>query len=189
MPTYFGYTTIGGGYSDILVDNWVWFRNKTLTTGFDCPGSGNQTVVSLGLHAKSGGGTPGNVRIAIYTAAHSLIAQGSAEISVNSVTHQWWEHTAFVDSGGSPISPVLTGGVQYDLVFGGDSNDVYIARDFGSSGDYTCGPTDYTGGFPATLNDGDNTVWLVNIRCGVDPAGGGLSIPVAMHYRRMMGRN
>jgi len=71
LATYFGYTTEGSSS-----DYWdaCHFINKNYITGFNCPGSGNQTVKELSAYVAVNNG--GNIRLAIYDASHNLIYQG-----------------------------------------------------------------------------------------------------------------
>ena len=86
---YFGNTTPSANFYGDTSGYW------NAAQAFTCPGSGNYNLISLGLYAKKGTET-GNIRIAIYDAAGSFIAQGSAEVAVDNTTAQWWEHTAFI---------------------------------------------------------------------------------------------
>ena len=171
MPTYFGYVSTFNNWS---ANANYWFRNKGYIDGFTCPGSGNQVVKELSIYAKSAGGTPGNIQVAIFDSSHNLLGQGVAEVTVDSTIAAWVGHLTQADITPNPLT--IVGGTQYDLAFAQDSNDVQYNYTTGSAGDYTYGTTDYTGGFPATLNDGSDSVNKRPIRCGVDPAAGGLSI-------------
>jgi hypothetical protein len=144
-------------------------RNAGYVTGFTCPGSGSQTVKELSAYVKSLGGTPGNIRVVVYSAAHSKICEGSAQVSVNSTTAGWRGHLDQASI--SPNPATLVGGTQYDIGVTFDGADTDIAFTNGSAGDYTYGAADYTGGWPASLADGSSQTERVNVRCGVDPTG------------------
>lgn len=160
--TYFGNTDLGG----ILHSNPAaafWKSNKNVT--FTSPASpATQTICEISIRARTAGGTPGNVRMAVYSAdSATLICQGSAEVSVNSTT-AWWAH----------VYPNLTGTCQleastdYVLAVSGDSTDVQLGYDSVTSGDYQSSNVDYTDtGFPTPLPGGTNSSTSIHIRVGV----------------------
>jgi hypothetical protein len=106
--------------------------------------------------------------------------QGATELAMGS-SLGWIEHVSFVDQSGMPITnPQLIGGIDYILCASSDTGYGKIAYDSAISGDCTKINTEYTGGYPAIIDNGNDTTILPGIRCGVDPAAGGLSIPIAM---------
>lgn len=155
------------------VEAWTYFGTQTSTvdptgvsffgsgnvvalnysTEFTCPGTGNKTLKGIYFWGKSGGGTAANVRLAVYdnsTTVPSLIAQGSAQFSVSSTTAAWIGHTAFVDFGGSPITPTLVGGTKYRLGWTNETNDSQFGYVSGASDAWKYIVADETGGFSAT---------------------------------------
>lgn len=158
---YFGSTDTSGGEDPVgsyLTPAWA--RNGDYITGFTCPGSGSMTIKELQVYCRLSSGT-GNMRMAVYSAAHALIAQ-TDEIAV-STTAGWQGPTNL------SLGP-LTGGVQYDLAYSYDVSTFGIWCMIGSMGDVTFGGADYTGGFPASLADGTDWDRMVAIRCGVEEA-------------------
>ncbi len=165
MATYFGYT-IGEEYWNTDAYYGV-YRNYAV----QCPGSGVQNVVSLEWDVKSAGGTPGHIRCAVYDTNDLLLFEGSAEITVSSTIRGWVGHIAF-----SPANPTLVGGTTYRLAATADSADVVFYYGLGSFGDSFYGLVDYTAAFPANIGGSAGSA-ILNIRCGVEAAAGGLSIP------------
>jgi hypothetical protein len=180
---YFGLTT---EYTSYYGDGSN-YRNRGVT--FTCPNTGTMNLISLGAWGKKGAGTAGNVRLAIYDSSNNFVAQGSAEISVSNTTAQWLEHTAFTARGGGSISPTLTGGQTYFIMFSRDSDQVTLGYSFGSANDYDITSGDCTGSdFPATISDVNGTTVKYAIRAGVEAAaGGGGSVVTAyqVYYDRM----
>jgi hypothetical protein len=43
---------------------------------YRCPGAGSRTVESIELWCKSNGGTPGNIKLAIYDSSKNLVCRG-----------------------------------------------------------------------------------------------------------------
>lgn len=164
MPTYFGQQT-GDGWDDNT--NRCYFNANKI---FTCPGSGPQTIVELAIYAKKmTNNAP--TRVAIYDTSLNKICQGDAAITINSETEQWWTHTSFTGT------TQIVGGTDYVLAIAWGATNFYLYCDTtnGSDGDYEYVGADYTGGFPATLVPDFTGSRLYCIRCGVDPAAGGLS--------------
>lgn len=176
VATYFGLTAEYASF----YGNSTAQLNKNLT--FTCPGTGAQNLISLGMYGKSGGSTAGNSRVAIYLASdRSFIAQGSAEILVDSTTAAWIDHTSFTNIGESPISPQLVGGTNYIICLSRDSNDVKTGYEFGSADDMAAiSGSDYTGGFPTPIGEGAGSTVKYNIRAGVEAAAGGAASPTSV---------
>lgn len=162
--TYFGHEA--GTYPDATDATYVLLNGAV---AFTCPGSGTQDIKSLGCYGKSNGGTPGNFRCAIYDTSYNLIAQHSAEVEMSGTTPSWQG-----ESQGLTGTLVLTGGVNYKICVTFDSNDCgpYFSIVPDGDGAYLYG-SDLTGGFPAVLDTPFGFIYLFNVRCGVDPAGGG----------------
>lgn len=149
MPTYFGETTTSSNLDSHAVFTILNYTNDG--GRFTCPGSGNQTLVELSAWVKSGGGTPGNIRMALFeagTGTVNKIAEGTAEVTVSSTTLGWVGHLAATSI--TPNPTTLTGGTDYTIVLCGDANDVKMT--FNAGGDQRFNTTDYTGGFPSSLN-------------------------------------
>jgi hypothetical protein len=182
MADYFGNNTDGTSSSS----NWgnLAFYNVTAYIAYTCPGSGSRNLTELGVRCSIASGS-GNVRVAIYDAdpdgAGSLIAQGSAEINVSSNTDAWYTHTSFVDGSGDPVSPALTGGVNYTLVVSGDTRALSWRYDSVTSGYARFSSTDYTGGFPDSISGWSNSSGKICVRAGVE-AGGASPVPLFDYY-------
>ena len=168
MATYFGNQTGGNeDHSSNQETDW-------LTSGFTCPGSGNQTIKELSLHCYGDGSA--TVRIAVYNSAGtSLIAQGSSSFSPSGVSFSWQGH--LTQGSITPNPATLTGGATYLLV---DSNSYNVGGtgfhfDFSTPGGNVMSyiVTDYSGGFPGSIAASGYQNESFCIRCGVDPASGG----------------
>jgi len=136
-----------------------------------CPGSGNQTIDSIGGRLyDSGGGL--KFRCAIYTSdGATLLTSGTAKKDQPD-TEAWAEQTNAELS--SP--PHLVGGTNYLIVVSVDSTNFRIAVD-GASVNSTA--SSYVDGFPSSISLGTSETYPECIRCGVTPAaavggGGGL---------------
>jgi len=168
LATYFGQNSESpAGYYG---QNYFWVRGTGSLAIWLCPGSGNQNILTLGFWGKSGGGVPGDARCAIYDSSDNLVCQHSAAVSINSTTAQWW-----CEAQGFTGTTVLTGGAYYKI---GLTTDV-VDTTYGYSsneGDCTYGSVSYTAGWPATRTDG-GAAQRAHIRCLVEAAAGGLSIP------------
>ncbi len=169
MPTYFGLQAEGACDG---TEAAYWYRNKAYVTGFTCPGSGTQVVKEISSYAKSAGGTPAHVRLAIYSAAYALLGQGVAEVTVNNTTPGWYGHLTQADITPNPCN--LTGGVQYYLGNTHDGTDYHWKVNTpGGSDAATANSVDYTGGWPDPLPNAYDTSYVPSIRCGVDAAPAG----------------
>jgi hypothetical protein len=137
-----------------------------------CPGTGTKQLTALQAFVKTNGGTPGNIRMALYDTSDNLIAEGASEITVDNTTAQWIGHTSFLDSNGNPATINLTGGTTYRFAFSTDSNDVviYYHDTAGSSGDQKYQTVDYTGGFPDPYSGGRNQAYNIGGRVKVTSA-------------------
>lgn len=173
--TYFGNNDAGSNSANAA--NYVWWY----TAGYACPGTGLQDVVTLDLNTYLYDSGSGNMRCAIFTAAGAFVTQWATEVDVEP---EWNEVTSFVDQGGSPHSPQLTGGDTYLLVVSGDGNHELYYDLVDSGNAEAIYDQDYTGGFPANLPASSNEVREICIRCGVQPAAAasGVSIPKVMYY-------
>ena len=164
-PAYFGGCLSNG---DIIANNGydffssTYWHNNTATIEYTCPGTGPRTVSKLGCYALAAGGTPGNLRIAIYSNDLStLICQGDSSILVTGSV-AWRDHTAF--SGGT----TLIGGTKYVIVVTADSSDVRISYSILTNGTKVAYGTNYVSGFPASISaGGSNGNSQVNTRCYV----------------------
>ena len=193
--TYFGLcnsdgTTIGN-YWDYGWGTSTWKSVFRLGGGtpppFSIPGSGTQVIKDLCVYSKSYGGTPANLRVALYKHPdNSKICEGFAQILINNITARWWGHGPGLDNALNPSAPEVTAGDLVDLAFSQDGDDIMLYGVDGGAAEYfNVDWTDYTEGFPATYADPtDQRQYGWNIRCGVEAAAGGLSIPVAMDIYR-----
>jgi hypothetical protein len=166
--SYFGVQT---GATSEGFSGYPWYNVSSAGSVLVCPGSGIQHVKELAAKVFVLSGQSGNVRVAIYSTEPdpSLIAQGSAEVSVTGETAAWVGHTSFVDENGDAINPTITGGSSYYLIASADGNVEISSNEIGADcSKFKAG--DYTGGFPANLGSG----WTLApasplVRCGVEP--------------------
>lgn len=165
---YFGYTATAGISWD-SVSTKV-FRN--MDYNFTCPGSGAVPLVSLAAYLK-GNGLNGYVRVAIASSS-SLLAQGSAKLSVTAAAGEaWFEHTTFTDDGGTPVTPNLTGGNNYFILTTfTEAQQAYI--DGTPSKDFIFRNTELTDGFPDPIDlvAGASTPYRYVMRAGVETGAG-----------------
>lgn len=142
--------------------------NNGLITGcntmtYTCPGTGNQDVLDLAVRAW---GT-GTIRVAVYSAAGTLMAQHTSPVSVGG-------SAAWVGAGASITqSSVLTGGATYKLEVQPSAETVSWSFVENSNN----GNVSYTyGAFPSSLPSMDSYIRHPIMRCGVDTAAGGASV-------------
>ena len=171
--TYFGNNDNGDGYGDATYTRW-------LQAGYSCPGSGTQNVITLDLNIAAI--DTGTLRCAIYDSDHNFVTQWDAAKTPGGTG--WLAVTDFVDQGGSPHSPQLTGGATYYLVTTGSSGVTQEIRwDGVASGIAQRTGASYVDGFPASIADDFDTTREYCIRAGVEPAApGGI---VVLRLRRM----
>jgi hypothetical protein len=154
--TYFGETAQTS--FDTGAAGAIAFRNLNKT--YTCPGTGNKSLVELSAYVRSGGGTPGHVRLAIYDTSNNLIYQGNVEVTVSNTTADWIGHTGIT-------GVILQGGTNYKIAASFDSSDVQPSYYIGTLGDHSSYSADYTGGWPSSLADGGNEDWIKSVRAGV----------------------
>jgi hypothetical protein len=173
--TYLGQNVTTGGslVSPYIGYNAIAGSNNVLT----CPGSGQQSVKSLGAYVQTSYDSAGpELRLSIYKADGTFVMQGSAPLScVQHDSPAWFSHTAFVDAAGDPIaSPELTGGEDYLLGHSTNnwpSNTIYIYGIAETGGAGLKEYTSYNSGWPSPLGSGWSTLnYTLSIRCGVEPA-------------------
>lgn len=152
------------------------FGNNRLLNSFVCPGTGQRTLDLLGVFMDNrGGGSSGNVRMAIYT--YEIYTQTLVKIcewsSSQNVTAALGTG-AWYDSGTFTGSTALTGGVEYVVAF---STDGGLPR-FGyttSGGQNMAVNTgsDYTAGFPDPISLAGTAAYKLALRARVAAGGGG----------------
>lgn len=137
---YFGATATTSGVAATAARTYFNYNLKYQAT---TPGP----IVELSAYVKSNGGTPGNMRLALYNSDRTVkICEGSAEVLVSSTTAAWVAHTGL--TGTCSVST----GVDYTLALTVDSADVYYYYATGTTGDWGyISSADYTGGFPEPL--------------------------------------
>lgn len=186
--TYFGNCTsagatpVGWGSTFDFFGSVTFYGSNGGTQDFICPGTGPQTVNSMGVYAQTRGSPHSNVRMAIYGYADesadggtiydptlTLICQWDAAVLVNS-TAQWWDHTTFTGT------PTLTGGNHYKIAMTGASSLLSYAYTSGSNATQYI-TTDYTSGLPSPIAAG--TGWGENMLTRVSITGDGTTPPAA----------
>lgn len=149
------------------------FWNRTSVVPFTCPGTGQRTLSSLEVYAKTRGSPHGNVRMAlfrfdIYTGTNILICQWNAEVLVNSATEQWW-------GGSTPLTgtTTLTGGLKYLIVVSTDSASGLVNLGYTSLTNASdSNSTDYTNSGFADGLSGSGSTMRVAVRATVQAGGG-----------------
>jgi hypothetical protein len=136
-----------------------------------CPGSGNQTIDSIGGRL-SDGGEGLKFRCAIYTSNGATLLTSGAAKKDQPDAEAWAEQTNAELS--SP--PYLIGGTNYLIVVSVDSTNFRVA---GSGASVISTASSYVDGFPSSISLGTSEEYPECIRCGVSPAavgggGGGL---------------
>lgn len=172
--TYFGHCDSSGNPGSAEGNDAA---NSNLITGcntltYTCPGSGEQDILDLAVRAY---GSSGSIRVAVYSSAGSLMAQHTNPVNVGG-------SVAWVGAGAA-ITKVanLTGGATYKLEVQPSSDSVYWAFTENSGN----GNTSYSyGAFPSTLPSMDGYIRHPIMRCGVDTAAGGASIPRSNPFSR-----
>ncbi len=177
--SYFGLCDVNGVPTvNPPVDNQflgsLTLRNKNYTTGFSCPGTGDQNVVSLSVWCKAVVGGLHNIRCSVYdlvTSIYNLVCQHSVEVSVASTSAGWVGRSQAIAWYGTYTK--LVGGRTYYLAFSADDaagdEIIYYMIGAQTAGDYMYTLTDYTGGYPATLADDVNYDRHFFISCGTEP--------------------
>jgi hypothetical protein len=177
LTTYFGNQI--SEYEDSSYYGYLeWFFNTIA-----CPGSGSQIVKELSMLSYGDGATA--LRMGLYDSGGNLICQGSGPFYPTGDSLTWQGH--LTQSNITPNPCTLTGGAQYNLAFSNTSyGDFHYSYSLpGGNQRYSCSG-DYTGGMPDSLPSGTASANFDCMRCGVDPAAGGLSIPVAIRtYRNL----
>jgi hypothetical protein len=160
----FGYTTIGGNVYGQANYSARPKGATFLAAYYVCPGVSGQTVTVTGLYAYCQAASTAHLRLAIYTTASAFVTQGSAEFQPGT-TGAWQGHTAFVNQGGSSMTPTLTAGNTYWIVYSSDSVAAKVYYAVGSAGDEGYLAVDYTGGFPTTLPSFTDYTSKWNLKC------------------------
>ena len=183
MPTYFGVTTVGGE-TDSGNTNYLMWHNPAVVA-YNCPGSGNQTIQELSAHVRYNSAATYHVRICVYSAAGALLCQSESAV-VDNATYAWKGTTNPANT--DPANYNLVGGTQYILCLHIENADTRIAYAVLTAAMKKTTNYPYSGGPAATLPAGNNYIANFSIRCGVDAAAGGLSIPVARPYTQAVNR-
>jgi hypothetical protein len=170
--TYFGYCDSAGvGIGDEQGNCNDEFQ--LATAGYACPGSGAQNIDSIGAHCA---GVGGNLLIGIYLASgipegDILVAEGNAE-KLSLAAGQWLNWAAAELTWRNGYTQ-LTGGMTYRIVFTSDASTNLYCDTGRPAGTLSYGSGDYTAGMPDPLPACNAYTLEFNLRCGVEPAGGG----------------
>lgn len=176
--TYFGLCDSAGdptgGTSDDNAGSGVGIYNDASISGFQCPGSGSQTVSEIGFYGKVDSGTA-NLGLAVYDNAGNRLCANTTTIAMSNTTEQWVTVQAADISG----TLTLTGGDYYRLVVYVDNATARTTKAQNSGGHYQTGSSwEKYSSFPATLPTGTaGYIWPV--RVGVDLGGGGELAPTS----------
>lgn len=184
MATHFGADDSTPDNIDFLASRgYSYWRSS----GYTCPGSGNQTVKELSTYCVLQSGSA-NIRLAIYSGT-TLVGYGTDQVPTTT-TAGWQGHlseaTVQAVGGGSCT---LTGGSTYILVLSDDQAALYLYYGYNNSvtNGVTLHSAEWTGGFPSTLPSPDTGTFDYEwcIRCGVDPAAGPSLPPVFFRRRHL----
>jgi hypothetical protein len=168
--TFFGFTdsSVTGGSNSTGDGGAAWGNNAHSGFGdFVCPGIDSQFIHEMSCWVKSGGGTPGSIRVAIYDSAQTtLIAEGAAEITVSSTDYSWVGHLN--QAAITPNPAKIYGGLKYTILYAITGNDVtqYAISD-GQAGANATGTDWSLNGFPASLSGFNNTNFRRGVRVGL----------------------
>jgi hypothetical protein len=153
MTTFFGFTTGAEDLNTGAELDWV-------AAGYSCPGSGNQSITTIGVYTQV---TGYSVRVGIFSGT-TLIVETSTKSTVASGEVTWGSGDLTWSSGS-----YLTGGDTYKLVLACSGNPGVLGTSGAASGTSKYYVGDYSAGMPATLPAGTDYTWYgFNIRCGVD---------------------
>jgi len=163
MSAYFGACDSAGvaSGSSFNSDNGICFWHT-----YTCPGSGSQTLQTLGAYCHKESGGNAYVRVGIYNSAGTtLIAQTSGmAMTVDDTVDSWLEEA---------VSATLTGGTDYIIAWAAHSG-VEVYCDHGdetrSAANYKF--IDYSAGLPSSLPTPDNAYNMYAVRAKVEAAGG-----------------
>jgi hypothetical protein len=164
MSAYFGACDSAGvaSGSSLNSDNGICFWHT-----YTCPGSGSQTLQTLGAYCHKESGGNAYVRVGIYNSAGTtLIAQTSGmAITVNDSVDSWLEEA---------VSATLTGGTDYIIAWAAHpSVDVYCDHVDETRSDAAYKYIDYSAGLPSSLPTPDDDYYMYAVRAKVEAAGGG----------------
>ncbi len=157
-----------GPQTDSATDSNSPVETDWTTSGYVCPGTGNQTVVELSALVY---GSITQMRLALFDSTGTvLICQGLAAVTLAGSSLTWQGHLA--QSAITPNPATLTGGTSYIIArccngamhygYSGSSGTSYNSSDYTSSG--------YSN---SSLSSPGSTGELMCMRCGVVAAGGG----------------
>jgi hypothetical protein len=180
--TYFGFcnSSTGAG-TGVAHCGYAWGSQWT-TAGYVCPGTGDQTLVTLGIEADGADTT--HIRMAIYNTSRGLVCYATSEKD-SAVGWVSWDNTEIT----WVIGTKLTGGTAYLLVVSADGNPGALGTGSLPADTLRYISNEYTSSaFADPIAAGTGYTTEYNMRCGVEPAaaGGGSVVPqIMMHYARL----
>jgi hypothetical protein len=174
MTTYFGECQSDGSLIGAVAGydygGPAYVGNVGIT--YTAPGSGTQTIESLGIYARSGG-TSGDIRCALYNDDLSLRCQWDAALAISDDTPSWRDKATANLTG----TTTVVGGLNYHFYYTlGASNYPQPAYNTGNAGDWKWEAGEYLSGFPSTMTEpaGGNSAGRIIMRCGVTVASGAI---------------
>ncbi len=134
------------------------FHQYTGTTG---------TLKELCGHARKNT-QDSTMRIAIYDNSGNLVAKGSADITINSATPQWWCHTTFTDASDAPVTPTISNGTYYRIADATADGQVFLGYVAGTSGDMgynvSYGPSTMPDAVPSLTNSSRHRAIIAGVQ-------------------------
>lgn len=159
------------GYADDFYGARYWYNDPS-KIAYSCPGTGTRTVTELSAFCRTRSGTV-SILLGICDDTGNLLYEGSGVASTSSGTNAWIGHTTgqFIDAGGSPVTPTLTGGSGYLLVLALQNALLSYTRIVtGVPTNATIGIVgDVTTGIPSTVSlaPGNGNTMELCVRCRV----------------------
>jgi hypothetical protein len=169
MTTYFGLCDSAGNPTGSATDSTgggtatLW--NNVAVEVFTCPGSGSQTVneITADLNIT---GPAANALCAIYSSdGNTLIAQGTAAVTIVGATDTWQGHTGQASI--TPNPATLTGGTSYILAVTCSAGSIGTTHGDATTNSAKFDTVDRTAGFPASLPAGTISQPAWPVRVGV----------------------
>ena len=133
---------------------------------YTCPGSGSQTLQTLGAYCHKESGGNSSVRVGIYNSAGTtLIAQTSGMVmTVDDTVDSWLEEA---------VSATLTGGTDYIIAWAAHPGvSVYCGHVDETRSYADLKAIDYSAGLPSSLPAPDGAYRMYAVRAKVEAAGG-----------------
>ena len=158
--TYFGFCDafgVGIGVENIGTAHQL----GRIAAGFPCPGVGDQVIQELGIELVWLGWSD-NIRMGLYDLSGHLIVETSTKLPTSG---GWltWDDTELTWH----VGTTLNGGQTYVIAFADASGLTFKGSTGGVYGDWHFNIEDDSGGLPDPEPVGNDSSFLINVRCGV----------------------